>query len=221
MKRNGRYKYQIGFTLVELLVTMTILALVAILSWRGLDQIVRARDAVTLSMANERALAQFFDQVGIDVRQAALERDLGQPAIVFGAGQLQIVRQLNVSGQAPRLQVVRYQVPQGRVLRLASPPLATFRQLQAALAVEAGMEDWSTVELINGVRAVSVRGWVRQLGWTANMQDVQAAFNKNLTPLTALQARQIPSERSMTGIKLTVHVVKAQHPLTRILLVGE
>lgn len=221
MKRNGRYKDQVGFTLVELLVAMTILALVAILSWRGLDQIVRARDAVTLSMANERALAQFFDQVGIDVRQAALDQDLGQPAIVFGAGQLQIVRQLNVSGQAPRLQVVRYQVPQGRVVRLASPPLATFGQLRAALAVEAGMEGWSTVELIHGVRAVSVRGWVQQRGWTANMQDVHAAFNKNLRQLTALQARQIPPERSMTGLELSAHLVNAQHPLTRILLVGE
>ncbi len=221
MKRNGRCKYQAGFTLIELLVAITLLALVAVLSWRGLDQIVRTRDVVTVSMAEERALTQFFDQVGIDVRQAVLEREIGQSPVVFGGGQLQIVRQLNLSGQAPRLQVVRYHVPQGRVVRTASPPLATLGQLRAALAAGAEIEGWSVVELMSDVVAVNLRAWVPQLGWTAKMLDVQAALNKNLRQLTGLRAPNAPPARSITGIELSVRVVNAQHALTRILLVGE
>lgn len=59
-----------GFTLIELLVAIAILAVVAILSWRGLDQIVRGRDIITHSMAEERVFAQMFDQMRIDTREA-------------------------------------------------------------------------------------------------------------------------------------------------------
>ena len=54
-----------GFTLIELLVAIAILAVVAILSWRGLDQIMRGRDTITRSMADERVFAQMFDQMQI------------------------------------------------------------------------------------------------------------------------------------------------------------
>ncbi|MEN3295328.1 MAG: ral secretion pathway protein, partial [Burkholderiales bacterium] len=35
-----------GFTLVELLIAISVLAMVAVLGWRGLDSIVRARVAL-------------------------------------------------------------------------------------------------------------------------------------------------------------------------------
>lgn len=47
-----------GFTLIELLVAIAILAVVALLSWRGLDQIIRGRNVITQSMAEERVFAQ-------------------------------------------------------------------------------------------------------------------------------------------------------------------
>src|SRR5260364_251272 len=43
MNRANRHARAQGFTLIELLVAIAILALVAVLSWRGLDQILRAR----------------------------------------------------------------------------------------------------------------------------------------------------------------------------------
>jgi general secretion pathway protein J len=45
MHCNHRSAAPRGFTLIELLVAITILAIVAVLGWRGLDGIVRARVA--------------------------------------------------------------------------------------------------------------------------------------------------------------------------------
>src|ERR1700742_827676 len=46
-----------GFTLIELLVAIAILAVIAVLSWRGLDQIIRGRQTITNAMEDERVFA--------------------------------------------------------------------------------------------------------------------------------------------------------------------
>ena len=43
-----------GFTLIELLVAISVLAIVAVLGWRGLDGIVRARVALTGNLEQTR-----------------------------------------------------------------------------------------------------------------------------------------------------------------------
>src|SRR6201997_662603 len=99
-----------GFTLIELLVAIAILAVIAVLSWRGLDQIVRGRQIITNSMEDERVFAQLFDQLRSDARRAATDDEVGQPAVAVAGSTLQIVREFGVSGDAPRLQVVRYRI---------------------------------------------------------------------------------------------------------------
>ena len=87
-----------GFTLIELLVAIAILAVIAVLSWRGLDQIARGREAISNQMEDERVFAQFFDQLRTDVREAATDDEVGQPAISVGGAALQIVRHFGVTG---------------------------------------------------------------------------------------------------------------------------
>src|ERR1700758_4956587 len=99
-----------GFTLIELMVAIAILAVIAVLSWRGLDQIIRGRQTISNAMEDERVFAQLFDQLRVDTRQAATDDEVGQPAISVEGATLQIVRNFGVSGDPPRLQVVRYGV---------------------------------------------------------------------------------------------------------------
>src|ERR1700733_3139512 len=99
-----------GFTLIEMLVAITILAVIAILSWRGLDQIMRGRTTITNAMEDERVVAQLFDQMRIDARQAATDDEAGQAAVAIGGNALQIVRGVYAQGVAPRLQVMRYRL---------------------------------------------------------------------------------------------------------------
>src|SRR5260363_126613 len=67
-----------------------------------------ARETVAAAMEKERALVQFFDQFGLDARAAAADDVIGAPAVRVHQNQLQIARHFDVSGQAPRVQLIRY-----------------------------------------------------------------------------------------------------------------
>ncbi len=57
---------QRGLTLVELLVAMTMMAFVAVLGWRGLDSITRARISLHEELAQTRGLQLAFAQMQTD-----------------------------------------------------------------------------------------------------------------------------------------------------------
>src|SRR6476660_7000846 len=52
-----------GFTLIELLVAISVMAIVAVLGWRGLDSIVRARVALNADLDHTRGLQLAFAQM--------------------------------------------------------------------------------------------------------------------------------------------------------------
>ncbi|QGZ62782.1 PulJ/GspJ family protein [Paraburkholderia acidisoli] len=217
--RSRRYGAR-GFTLIELLVAIAILAVVALLAWRGLDQIMRGRDVLTRSMAEERVFAQMFDQMRIDAREAASDDEAAGLAISLEGGALQIVRAFAVPpGAAPRLQVVRYRVQDGQVVRYASPPLANLGQLRSALRGESG--NWSALPMMRGVDSISARLYVPKTGWTSNMQDVRAQLTGNNNGAKVPQLGNAPIPRSVTGVQVSVGSHSLAHVVTRIFLVGE
>jgi general secretion pathway protein J len=209
-----------GFTLIELLVAIAIMAVIAVLSWRGLDQIIRGRTTITNAMEDERVFAQLFDQMRIDAREAASDDESGQAAISVSGSRLQIVRQMTLPGTAPRLQVVRYQVSNGRVVRYASPPLGNVGDLQRALRGSEG-EGWSAVPLMGGVGSISARLYVPKVGWTTQMKDVQSAITQADNNLKVPQLGNAPLPRSVTGLEVSVGAHSLARPITRVFLIGE
>ncbi|NPT54517.1 PulJ/GspJ family protein [Paraburkholderia elongata] len=218
-KRRGR-SGACGFTLIELLVAIAIMAVIAVLSWRGLDQIIRGRQTITNAMEDERVFAQLFDQMRIDARQAASDDESGQAAVSVSGSVLQIVRQMVLPGTAPRLQVVRYRVSEGRVVRYASPPLANVGELRSALRVGEG-DGWTAVPLMGGVGAISARLYVPKVGWTTQMKDVQSAITENDNNLKVPQLGNAPLPRSVTGLEVSVGAKSLARSITRVFLVGE
>jgi prepilin-type N-terminal cleavage/methylation domain-containing protein len=63
-----------GFTLLELLIAVALMAFVALLGWRGLDAVITARDDITRHSDRLRALAQAFGQIEDDLRSAWFTR---------------------------------------------------------------------------------------------------------------------------------------------------
>ncbi|MCX4164624.1 MULTISPECIES: type II secretion system protein J [Paraburkholderia] len=217
--RTGR-RTVAGFTLIELLVAIAIMAVIAVLSWRGLDQIMRGRQTITNAMEDERVFAQMFDQMRIDARQAATDDEAGQPAVSVRGNVLQIVRELNAPGVAPRLEVVRYRIGNGRVVRYVSPPLGNLNDLQRAL--QAGSEnDWSSVALMSGVGAINARLYVPKVGWTTQMTDVQSAITENANNLKVPQLGNAPLPRAVSGLEVSIGATSLAKPVTRVFLVGE
>jgi general secretion pathway protein J len=209
-----------GFTLIELLVAIAIMAVIAVLSWRGLDQIIRGRETITNAMEDERVFAQLFDQMRIDARQAASDDEAGQAAISLSGNVLQIVRELSLPATAPRLQVVRYRISNGRVIRYASPPLGNVGDLRQALRGSEG-DGWSAVPLMGGVGAINARLYVPKVGWTTQMKDVQGAIIEADNNLKVPQLGNAPLPRSVTGLEVSIGAKSLTRPVTRVFLIGE
>ncbi len=209
-----------GFTLIELMIAIAILAVVAILSWRGLEQIVRGRDKVTSAMEDERVFAQTFDQMRTDARHAASDDAAGQPAISVEGNMLQIVRNLDLPDMAPRLQIIRYRISGGKIVRLASPPLANRVDLRHALKSHE-VDTWSAAPLMTGVGAITAQLYVPQVGWTTQMPDANDALEQNDNALKVPQFGNAPPPRAITGLQISIGATSLRVPVTRILLVGE
>ncbi|BAN24568.1 PulJ/GspJ family protein [Caballeronia insecticola] len=210
-----------GFTLLEMLIAIAILAVIAVLSWRGLDSVIRARATITNAMEDERVIAQLFDQMRIDARQAATDDEAGQPAVQIGNGSLQIVRGLFAPGTPPRLQVVRYRLSDGRIVRYASPPLANVGEVRRALSSSDTTGGWSAIPLMGGVGSLATRVYIPEKGWTTRMSDVLSQINQNDNNLKVPQLGNAPLSRAVTGVQVAVGARNLQVPITRVFLVGE
>jgi general secretion pathway protein J len=79
-----------GFTLVELLVAISVLALIAALSWRGVDGMMRTRDALGARSDQLQTLQTALAQWGADLD--AMQTLPGQTAIDWNGQVLRIVR---------------------------------------------------------------------------------------------------------------------------------
>lgn len=209
-----------GFTLIEMLIAITILAVIAILSWRGLDQIIRGREKVAAAMEDERVFAQMFDQMRIDARRAATDDEAGQPAVRVAGDTLQIVREFDAPGAAPRLQVVRYRISNGRVVRYASPPIGDVNALRDALR-GGDTEGWSEVALMRGVGMINARLYVPKVGWTTSMPDADNALEQNNNALKVPMLGNAPPPRAVTGLEVSIGATSLRVPITRIFLIGE
>ena len=202
-----------GFTLIELLVAIAIMAVIAVLSWRGLDQIIRGRQTITNAMEDERVFAQLFDQMRIDARQAASDDESGQPAVSLAGGGLQIVRQIDLAGL--RAAFAGSALPGHRRTRDSLCVAAAWRTsaICARRCAAAKAKDGPAVPLMGGVGAISARLYVPRVGWTTQMKDVQGAITEADNNLKVPQLGNAPLPRSVTGLEVSVwrEVARAAH----------
>ena len=118
-----------GFTLVELLVALFAMALLAVMSWRGLDGMTRAQ-AITSARADEVLTLQ----VGLAQWSADLDAIIQLPnasALDWNGRVLRLTRR-DTSSPASGVLVAAWTLRAGQWLRWQSPPVTTRGQLDQA-----------------------------------------------------------------------------------------
>ena len=130
IKRRQNQTYSSGLTLVELLVAITILAIVAVLGWRGLDSILRSRTALEYDLEQVRDMQLSFAQMQRDCEQIIRTSDLGSlPVLSFRKERLILVRKVHLDQQALHLKVVSYRLGENRLTRRESRPTRNVAEL--------------------------------------------------------------------------------------------
>ena len=150
--RRKRSRFSRGFTLIELLVAISILALMAVLSWRGLDGMAQTQSRLQQRADEVLALQAGLAQWGADLD--ALVVLAGQPSLDWDGRALRLTRTASATaglsssaGSAGALatggavSVIAWSRRDiegiGQWLRWQSPPLQTRAELQTAWAAAA------------------------------------------------------------------------------------
>lgn len=166
MRKSQRNRSR-GFTLIELLVAISVLAIVAVLGWRGLDTIVRAREGLNSDLERTRGLQLTFAQMQNDTDKIAQPEAIGNRSVLdAGPGRLTLVRMVYAENQPSRVQVVSYRLQDGVLSRRESLPTRDMAALQAAwnAALSPG-DSIPPVVLHRSVQDMTLRLWYPKMGW--------------------------------------------------------
>lgn len=208
-----------GFTLIELLVAVAVLAIVAVLGWRGLDGIVRSRQALTEQMEQTRGIQLALAQLQSDMEHRALRKQLrSRENLAADNDRMIFVRTVLAESEPSRLQVVTYRIRDGVLTRRESRAVRDLLQLDALWAAAISDSDATPgVVLQSGVESMAVRGW-RDGGWQA-VAGVQASQGQNGQGGQGGQANA--AVQDLDGLEVSLQLQGQSGPLVKAFLMGE
>jgi len=153
-----------GFTLLELLVAISVLSVVSVIAWRGLDSLVATRERLEPEVDETRAMLVAFGQMERDLSQLVNPDFLGLASSPLnirpadGAMMIEVARVAAVvPDRATEVQTVYYRIVDGTLVRQATPPLPYFQPSNSE-----GIEN---ARLMGNVRSMDVRVWRTGVGW--------------------------------------------------------
>lgn len=203
-----------GFTLIELLVAISILALIAVLGWRGLDSLLRSRVALEAQLVENRQYQLIFDQMEADCAQLAPATLLDGAATLSALpGNLVLLRSATSANQPQRFQVVTYRMLGTQLSRSASELTRDRRLLQAewqaALAAAAAT---ARITLASNVAELTLRTRGTDGAWRQNGIHISGGV--------ARTRRVVAPAGGASGIEVGLHIQGQKHALLRVFLLG-
>ena len=194
---------QQGFTLIEVMVAIMLMALVSLIAWRGLDSVTRADQHLQASTEQTEALLRVLNQLQRDLSlrasvelnapntaQEQTDKAAGLAAVTVRSSdskgfRLDVIRSAPVAGDG--LQRVRWWLKGDTLYRAAAAP----RQRYPLPAAKDG------VVVLTGVSDLQVRVWEADKGWrqlSGNRQEEPQGLEFSLvrqTPQGMERYRQV------------------------------
>jgi general secretion pathway protein J len=210
MRINSNIQPSSGFTLIELLVAIALMALMAGLSWRGLDGMTRAQTQMRQQSDDVLSLQAALAQWGADLDALAPQPDT--PSLDWDGRALRILRR-NTTAPGEGLLVVAWARRNvdgtGQWLRWQSPPVRARRDLQLAWQKAAlWAQSPSDEDRQREVRLVPLDQWqifyFRADAWS-NPLSSEGAANPTAVGQTPLTRYQTPE-----GVRLVLSLAPGQ-----------
>ena len=206
-----------GFTLIEMLVAIGLLAVIAMLSWRGLDATIEGRDHIVGTLAQTRGFGRYFAQLQYDALNLVAPEEVFGPPLRMKPDELVLVRHLDVGSKPTRLQVIRYQLKGHQLSRSASAPLSTLSQLNDALQ---HMDTFPGVVVSDKVGSMNLSVWLAPGGWTDRQSSIADAYARFLAAhgVGTITSLGMPLPR---GVRLSVVTLPPVVEYVRTITLGQ
>ena len=208
-----------GFTLVEVLVALVIMATMAVMAWRGIDALLKSRDIAQGHLDQTMRLQTVVAQWELDLR--ALQDSQVTAPLSFDGASLRLTRQ-----QPLGMQVVVWSVRGGRMLRWEGPVVQTVAALTESVERSQQLlgEEATQLKALEGVA-----GWqlfyYRGNGWS-NAQSSDDVATEAAPPASAASGAVGPAKMRAvqpTGVRMVLQFGKGSGfngPLTREIVLG-
>ena len=156
-----------GFTLVELLIALALLALMSLLSWRGLESVLRSRDAATQIQDRNLGITSAINQLAADLRNSNPQK-ISLPQA--GNTHLMFIRFVSDASGAQRQAQVKWTLLNNQLIRNTQElenPASSFTQIA-----------------LNHVENISLRLFIA--GRWLNAEEIAATRSTNLNEVQGI-----------------------------------
>lgn len=197
-----------GFTLIEVLVALLVMATMAVIAWRGIDALLKSRDIAQTHLDRSALLQTVLAQWELDLR--ALQDSQVVEPLSFDGASMRLTRQ-----QPLGLQVVAWTLRDGRLYRWEGPVQQSVAALQQSFEQSQQFLAQDSRRLL---MLEDLDGW--QLYCYRGNSWSNCLSSDNVTPPQAggPQRAQLP-----TGVRMVLEFAPRSGfagPLTRQIIVG-
>ena len=205
-----------GLTLIELLIAISILSVIAVLGWRGLDTLIQSRKVLSDSMQQTRNRQLIFSQLQSDcenvIDSSTFDRHFpNRLSVAFENNRLLLVRRVFTQQQPMRLQVVIYQLKQGKLTRAVSEATSDLEKLNILWRTAAQQESNPTA-LILSTRVISMEVKVWNTGTApAGWRTMPSALRTENPDGAGIDAK---------GLAVALVFEGQANPVTKMFLLG-